>query len=134
MLKRLKEYKEFLAILIFFSGGIFWIYTIFVTQDQLKFTQNQLENTQNVLQGQLEKTQCLLRTNVDLLDHQIRMRMLAEQIRTLRDEINNLQEIDANLANYRKEERKIKIDRLIHLRSQTDTIEGYLRTDGCSQR
>ena len=114
MLKQLKAYKEFIAILVFFAGGILWIYGIFVTQEQLETTQkqikaaqivlenqlkitknamqDQLEKTQRALQDQLIKTECVLEINVERLREQLNIKTYQDDLVYLDDQISILQQ------------------------------------------
>ncbi len=57
MLKRLKEYKEFIAILVFFFAGGVWLYADFVTKEWL--TQEIKLLNANKLPS--NKSKCMLR-------------------------------------------------------------------------
>ena len=52
-LQRLKEYKEFIAILVFFFGGVLWILGYFATKKQV------------------DDLRCLLNANVDFIQGKI---------------------------------------------------------------
>ena len=52
---RLKEYKEFIAILVFFMGGFFWIYGFFATKDQVKVLQCLTNNNIALIECRMQK-------------------------------------------------------------------------------
>jgi hypothetical protein len=53
---KLGEYKEFLALLIFFLGGVFWIFAYFATKEQLKTVQCLMNSNFAVIQGKLDSS------------------------------------------------------------------------------
>ncbi len=62
ILARLSEYKETITIVLFFIGGVFWIYSIFATKNQIK------------------QLKCLLNTNISLIQNQTNSKILLDDI------------------------------------------------------
>ncbi|WP_157973675.1 hypothetical protein [Tropicimonas sp. IMCC34043] len=62
LLGRLKDYKEFVAILVFFLGGLLWVYGVFATQKQV------------------DQIKCLLNTNISLIHNQTQSRFLLQEL------------------------------------------------------
>jgi hypothetical protein len=62
VLDRLKEYKELIAVLVFFLGGFTWIYGYFATKSQLI------------------EMKCVLNANVSLLSGQLQGNALAQSL------------------------------------------------------
>ena len=74
MLEKLKAYKELLAIIVFFLGGLFWIQNQFPTKTDLK--------------AQIGVLNCLLDKYMVLTQRQIRGRDLERQLQELTAQIN----------------------------------------------
>lgn len=74
MLEKLKAYKEMLAIIVFFLGGLFWIQNQFPTKSDLK--------------AQIGILNCLLDKYMVLTQRQIRSRDLERQQLELTAQIN----------------------------------------------
>lgn len=53
-LEKLIEYKEFVAILVFFAGGLFWIYGYFATKNQVDRLSCVMEQNIQMLRGKME--------------------------------------------------------------------------------
>ena len=73
LFERLKEYKELLAIIVFFLGGVFWIQGQYPTKTDLK--------------TEIGVLSCLLDKYMSLTQLQIRGRDLERQAQELKDEI-----------------------------------------------
>ncbi len=73
MLERLKEYKELLAILVFFLGGFFWVQNRFPTKTDLR--------------AEIAGLNCLLDKYMLLTQLQIRGRDLERQVLNLTAQI-----------------------------------------------
>ena len=76
--QRLKEYKEFVAVLVFFLGGVTWAYGVFATQQQI----NQLK--------------CLLNTNISLIHNQTQSRFLLQELTSKQMHLAEILERQAN--------------------------------------
>ena len=72
MLDKLKEYKEFLVILVFFAGGASWIYGYFATK------------------AQLNEARCLLDANIEAVTHQLKKKLLYDDILLLERDLRIL--------------------------------------------
>lgn len=70
---RIKEYKEIIAALIFFSGGIFWVVGYFATKDEFR-------KYQAVTTSEREVLHCLLETNVTWLEGEIMYLALTDEL------------------------------------------------------
>ena len=62
ILDRLKQYKEFIAIMVFFIGGFLWIYGFFATK------------------GQLNELQCLTNLNVAMIETRVKKKEFIDEI------------------------------------------------------
>lgn len=58
----LGEYKELIAIIVFFVGGILWLYGFFATKREIK------------------ELKCLLNTNVSIIHNQMMNKFLLEEL------------------------------------------------------
>lgn len=54
-LTRLKEYKEFIAIIAFFMGGIMWIYGFFATKNEVKVLRCLMNNQIILIEARINK-------------------------------------------------------------------------------
>ena len=76
MLDKLREYKEIIAIVIFFAGGFTYLNTNFPDKDDLTSSQNQLgtdiKRAKSDLQSQVKIQQCLLEKYMLLTQLQMR--------------------------------------------------------------
>lgn len=75
-LEALKDYKEFLLILVFFLGGVSWIYGYFATKEQVRVLR------------------CLLNTNVEFVSYQIQSKLLLDQMHQIDAERIRLTALD----------------------------------------
>ena len=55
-LDTLKEYKEFIAILVFFLAGLLWIFGYFATKKQLAVLHCTMVENLNFIKGQMDTT------------------------------------------------------------------------------
>ncbi|SEA59322.1 hypothetical protein [Rubrimonas cliftonensis] len=92
MLERLKAYKEFIAILLFFAGGFAWMERTYLSRDSLSGVERQLAGLDARLaeHARIEDVQtlsCLLNAYMLLTQRQMRAmdveRMIAENTRAL---------------------------------------------------
>jgi len=104
---RLKQYKEFIAILVFFTGGFMWIYGFFATKSQVESVN---DNVQVV--------HCLTNSSIILTETRMQKRFLLEELTQKSVELNNLlTKTDLSVAENRK---------LIILKAETDVIRENL--------
>lgn len=54
--KKVGEYKEFVALVVFFLGGIFWAFAYFATKAQLKEIQCIMNANMNFIQGKMDSS------------------------------------------------------------------------------
>ncbi len=77
MLQKLKEYKEIIAIMVFFAGGFMWLNKQYPTKAELHETNHQLLT-------EIQHLQCLLKKYMQLTQLQIRSHDLEKQIDDLK--------------------------------------------------
>lgn len=77
MLSRLKEYRDFIAILVFFLGGFFWIDNEFPKKTDLKTEVGTVEQN---LTSQVTELQCIVDQYMRLTQLQIRARELEKDL------------------------------------------------------
>ena len=56
ILKTLSEYRELLTVIIFFVGGVLWVFGYFATKDQLKEVKCLMNANMDFIQGQMDST------------------------------------------------------------------------------
>lgn len=88
-LNRLKEYKEFIAIVLFFLAGFLWIYGYFATKEQLS------------------EVRCLMDANITLLSGQVQSNVLAQQL--LKNKEMQLTIIDESKTNLIAQQRLLDL-------------------------
>ncbi len=88
MIKKLTEYKELIAILVFFLGGFFWLNKQFPTKDDLTAEKEDLK-------AEIASLNCLLDKYMFLTQRQIRSQELAKEAQNL---ANRISEIEADRA------------------------------------
>jgi len=81
MLEKLKEYKELIAIVVFFLGGFFWLQAQFPNKSDLK--------------AELDSLHCLLEKYMKLTQLQIRNQELEKQVGELARIATEVQADDA---------------------------------------
>jgi hypothetical protein len=79
LLSVLGEYKEFITILVFFLGGVLWIFGYFATK-------NQLEEVHSGIKNQVQELRCLLNANRDFLQGRMDSANLSQML------VENIQE------------------------------------------
>ena len=52
---RLKQYKEFILILVFFMGGAMWVYGYFATKDQVEVVHCLTSNGISLIESRMQK-------------------------------------------------------------------------------
>src|SRR5437763_793316 len=62
-LSTLNKYKELIAVMIFFIGGVSWIYGYFATKEQVRFVK------------------CLMNTNIELIQYQLQQKLILDEKR-----------------------------------------------------
>lgn len=77
MLDKLKEYKELIAIIVFFLGGFFWLNNQFPTKKDLK--------------NEVESLSCLLEKYMTVTQRQIRNQELEKQAKDLVATISSME-------------------------------------------
>lgn len=77
MLDKLKEYKELIAIIVFFLGGFFWLNNQFPTKKDLK--------------NEVESLSCLLEKYMTVTQRQIRNQELEKQAKDLMTTISSME-------------------------------------------
>jgi len=82
-LSRLKEYKEFISILIFFAGGAFWIYGFFATKSQVI-------DIQDATTSQVKKLTCALEQNVKMLRGKMEFQYFTDLLDENKQEIRDI--------------------------------------------
>jgi hypothetical protein len=95
--RKLNEYKELLTVLVFFFGGLIWIYGFFATKEQV------------------EETRCIMNANIEFLSNQMDYNNLSSMLLQNAREQFELEQ-NANLP-------KIESDRLIQLKIAAKEIE-----------
>lgn len=90
MLSKLKEYKEFVAILVFFLGGFFWIDSEFPKKSDVTSVRDGLSN-------QVTTLECMLKQYMRLTQLQLGAQQTEKRIRELRDQWLERQDSTAGL-------------------------------------
>ena len=78
-LLRLKEYKEFIAIILFFMGGVIWITGFFATRNQV------------------EIMECLLHNKISLVESKVTMLILPTELARMKSELESLEKLSNDL-------------------------------------
>lgn len=84
MLSRLKEYKEFIAILVFFLGGFFWIDKEFPKKTDLE---SQVSAVEASVTSEVRVLKCLLEQYMLVTQLQMRARETEREVRGLTDDL-----------------------------------------------
>ena len=107
MLARLREYKEFIAILAFFIAGFLWIYGFFATKSEVK-------TLTSATKSEVKTLKCLLNTNILAVTGQLDAMIKNDEVVTINLEITKLEEKKEKglnaLENQRFEGLKVKRD------------------------
>jgi hypothetical protein len=90
---KIGEYKEFISILIFFAGGLFWIYGFFATK-------NQVIEIRNGTDYQVSKLTCVLEHNVKMLRGKMEFQYYTDLLDENKQEIR---EVRRDIRKYKKE-------------------------------
>ena len=83
MFNKLKEYKELVAIIVFFLGGFIWLNNQFPTKSDLT--------------AEVETLNCLLEKYMTLTQLQIRGQVLEKQLQNLADRISEMESTRGNV-------------------------------------
>lgn len=81
MLNRIKEYKELIAIIVFFLGGFLWLERNFPAKEDLESTKRELES-------KIEESRCVSDKQIEITQWQMRERDLEKHIDDLNGQIN----------------------------------------------
>lgn len=121
-LTRLSEYREFIAILVFFTLGLMWIYGFFATKKQLAELKCLMTHNISMIDSQMQSTFVL----DDLTANGIEQEKLAAE--------NDLSNGDkARLVRLRNEAEVLK-ERLKKAHQEYEDCLDFLRSDGCQSK
>lgn len=102
-LSKLKEYKELITVIIFFVGGIVWIYGYFATKSSLTTISAQL--------------QCLLNTHVTLISSEM------EHSKLQADKEKIAIELNSKISELEKLKSEAASDKLVGLKEEIVKLE-----------
>jgi hypothetical protein len=136
MFAKLKQYKEFIAILVFFLGGFFWLDSQFPKKSDLE---TQIGGVSDNLSGQILNLQCLLKKYMKLTQLQINAQTKEKTIDNLRQSVESLSEIEPDLLSPRMrqvlngftEELEAEKAALSKIASDIEDIQGELKLQSC---
>jgi hypothetical protein len=139
MLSKLKEYKEFISILLFFMGGYFWIDNQFPKKDDLE---NSVSGVESSLTGQVKVLECLLDEYMTLTQLQIRAQDTEKEIDALKDQLiasqpaegTELASLSPAMIMEREEltsDLKAKRDSLTNTQDQIEDVSARLLSNSC---
>ena len=141
LLGRLNDYKEFISILVFFAGGLFWIYGFFATKTQV-------ESMKSGTDYQVTRLNCVLEQNVKMLRGKMEFQYFTDlleenkqEIRELRRHIRKSRESDTdvdigdaeeNLLELEEQRTELKAERE-KFKLTMETALDNLTSDGCNK-
>ena len=136
MFAKLKQYKEFIAILVFFLGGFFWLDSQFPKKSDLE---TQIGGVSDDLSGQIVNLQCLLKKYMKLTQLQINAQTKEKTIDNLRQSVESLSDIEPDLLspqmrqilNGFAEELETEKAALSKIASDIEDIQGELKLQSC---
>lgn len=106
-LDKLSEYKEFIAILIFFLGGFFWVFGFFATKKQVTDLTCVLEQNVQMLRGKME-----YQFFNDLLEeNKNQLRETRSKIRTAKENGQPISTLEDGADDFKDQRSTLKADR-----------------------
>lgn len=107
---RLKEYKEFIVILVFFVSGFMWIFSYFATKDQVRVLQ------------------CLTNHNIILIESRMQKKFLFDELTQKGMELEKLvPQVDISKSENNKSELSAEEkEKVIRLKEQMEIIRANL--------
>ena len=110
VIDRLKEYKELIAIVVFFLGGFFWLETHFPSKSDLK--------------GQIDVLHCLLDKYMTLTQLEIHVKDLGDKATALGAELNSFPEPSSTeYANLSPAMKQMRADKEAQLKDAQDQLK-----------
>jgi hypothetical protein len=76
----IKEYKELIATIVFFVGGVLWIFGYFATKEELRGFREAASTQNKVLH-------CLLEKHVQLLEGKQKWKLSSDELMTVQEDI-----------------------------------------------
>ncbi|ARN73958.1 hypothetical protein [Oceanicoccus sagamiensis] len=139
LVNKLNEYKEFISILIFFAGGLFWIYGFFATKSQV-------ETMREGTHVQVSKLNCVLEQNVKMLrgkmefqyftdlleENKQEIREVRRFIRNARQDQQDVHDNEEQLLELEEQRSELKTEREKFKRTMEQALDS-LTTDGCNK-
>ena len=130
----IRAYHEFLAIIVFFVGGVVWTVGYFATKSEVK-------EIQNIAERQTERLHCLLRLNIEWLAGEQLWKIANDELTKVEQDIATLTPLPGILPDVatlhrivelqrQREERKKDID---IARSQKNESKNRLMRGDCGQ-
>lgn len=143
MLTKLNQYKEFIAILVFFLGGFFWIDSQYPKktdlETQLVGVSDKVRGVNDDLTGQILNLQCLLKKYMELTQLQISAQAKEKKIDNLRLSIDSFADIEDELMSPEmkrvfagfEDEHEAEKGALSEIANEIDSIQGDLQLQSC---
>jgi hypothetical protein len=108
----LKEYKELLAAIGFFAGGIFWVLGYFATKEELK-------GLRELTSGQNKVMSCLLQRHVQILEGE-------QELKSARDDLVTVMADLRKQTPGRGQPSEADVRNISRLEQQRDDIKGKI--------
>lgn len=133
IVRSLRLYKEFVAILVFFVSGFLWLHTTFARKDELS-------REIKAPTAAIYKDLCLLQKNVEILNAQLHSKLLLDDILAIEAELRTLSlsnvragpdEIHTQIIRRKQIQVDISLKRLEESRENESRLLDHLRLDYC---
>jgi len=112
LLKSFKEYKEFIAILVFFIGGVVWLYAAFATKsyvDEFKDTiQKAITQIQESSKKSTANIKCVLGGSIEVYSKDTEIRFLQDEVTSNKIDLEKLKNQKLSIPEFIEQSEKIK--------------------------
>lgn len=118
LLKTLNDYKELVSILVFFAGGVIWLYAAFATKtyvDEFNVaTRQAIKEIRDSNKKSTAKIKCVLGGSIEVYSKGTEIRFHQDEITSYRIDLEKLKNQKLNRSEFIEQSEKIKnkIDKL----------------------
>jgi hypothetical protein len=110
----MKEYKELIATIVFFLGGVSWVFGYFATKEELRVFRDTASTQNKILH-------CVLQKHVQLLEGKQQWKVSSDELMAIQEEIRKQAPTSAQFS-------ENDIRKIVRLEQQRDEIKASINS------